>query len=199
MAYEINAITEDCYEGTTCLINKFGITDEKILFEIEADISFARMSELEKTPLQGNFDIEHYKSIHRYLFSDLFEWAGEFRKINISKKGTKFADADDLEDLCNKCFERLKSHNYFQNMDFDSFTNNVVDLYCSLNMIHPFREGNGRTERVFIAQLIRFNGYEIDFSNIDADYLMIATIQAAQGVLDNLTNIFKNNIISCSH
>lgn len=198
MAYDINSVTADCYEGTACLINKFGITDEKQLSEIEADITFAKASEIEANPLNGRFDLEHYKAIHRYLFEDLYDWAGKLRAINISKKGTKFADAENLVNLCAKCFDRLKSNNYFQNIAFDSFVENIVDLYCTLNMLHPFREGNGRTERIFIAQLIRFNGYDIDFSEIDSDYLMIATIQAAQGITDNLINIFKENIIDCS-
>lgn len=197
MAYDINAVSADCYDGTTCLINKLGIKDEKQLYEIEAGITFAKASELEENPMNGNFDIEHYKAIHRYLFEDLYGWAGKFRTINISKKGTKFADVEELENLCIKCFDRLKLKNYFLNMAFDDFAENIVDLYCSLNMLHPFREGNGRTERIFIAQLIRFNGYDIDFSEIDPDYLMIATIQAAQGITDNLTDIFKKNIISC--
>lgn len=196
MAYDINAVTADCYDGTTCLINKLGITDEKQLSEIEADITFAKASELEVNPLDDKFDIEHYKSIHRYLFEDLYDWAGKLRTINISKKGTRFANVEELESLCIKCFDRLKSENFFQNMAFDYFVENIVDLYISLNMLHPFREGNGRTERIFIAQLIRFNGYDIDFSEIDSDYLMIATIQAAQGITDNLTKIFKENIIS---
>jgi cell filamentation protein len=66
-------------------------------------------------------------------------------------------------------------------------------------MIHPFREGNGRTQRIFIAQLIRYNGYDINFSEIDADELMISTILSAQGVTDNLMSIFRNNIKSISN
>ena len=61
-------------------------------------------------------------------------------------------------------------------------------------MIHPFREGNGRTQRIFIAQLIRFGGYDINFSEIDSDELMIATIQAANGVTDNLERVFSESI-----
>ena len=194
MAYEINSITADCYEGTTCLINKFGITDETKLSEVEADITFAKASKLEENPIDGKFDIEHYKAIHRYLFEDLYDWAGQFRTIDISKKGTKFVKTDELENLCVKCFDRIKSSNYFRNISFESFVENIVDLYCTLNMLHPFREGNGRTERIFIAQLIRINGYDIDFSEIDSDYLIIATIQAAQGVTDNLIKIFSEHI-----
>lgn len=194
MAYEINSITADCYEGTTCLINKFGITDETKLSEVQADITFAKASKLEENPIDGKFDIEHYKAIHRYLFEDLYDWAGQFRTINISKKGTKFVKTDELENLCVKCFDRIKSSNYFRNISFESFVENIVDLYCTLNMLHPFREGNGRTERIFIAQLIRLNGYDIDFSEIDSDYMIIATIQAAQGVTDNLVKIFSEHI-----
>lgn len=65
----------------------------------------------------------------------------------------------------------------------------------SINILHPFKEGNGRTERIFISQLIRFNGYDIDFSDIDTDYLMFATTQSAQGITDKLVNLFKENII----
>jgi cell filamentation protein len=194
MAYDINSVTADCYDGTTCLINKFGITDEKLLSKVEADITFAKASELEANPVKGAFDLEHYKSIHRYLFEDLYDWAGKFRTINMSKKGTKFANAEDLDKLCNLCFTRLKNEIYFKENKFDEFIENIVDLYSSLNMLHPFREGNGRTERIFIAQLIRFNGYDINFSEIDSDYLMIATIQASQGIMDNLTKIFQINI-----
>lgn len=65
----------------------------------------------------------------------------------------------------------------------------------AINILHPFRKGNGRTERIFISQLIRFNGYDIDFSDIDTDYLMFATIQSAQEITDKLVNLFKENII----
>ena len=61
-------------------------------------------------------------------------------------------------------------------------------------MIHPFREGNGRTQRLFIAQLIAKNGYNIDFSEMDTDELMIATIQSANGVTDYLKDVFRSAI-----
>ncbi len=194
MSYEINTLTADCYEGTTCLINKFGITNEKQLEKIEADITFAKASELEENPIKGNFDLEHYKAIHNFLFEDIYDWAGKLRTVNISKKGTIFADIYELETLCIKCFNRIKSNNYFQNLSFENFINNMVDLYCTLNILHPFREGNGRTERIFITQLLRLNCYDINFSEIDSDYLMISTIQAAHGITDNLIKIFSRYI-----
>ena len=195
MTYNLNSINDDCYEGTSCLINKFGIADENKLSEIEANITLVKSAQLEENPINGSFDTNHYKNIHRYLFEDLYDWAGKFRTITISKKGTSFADTNEIESLCNNCFKRLKEYNYFQNMNFENFIENIVDLYCTLNIIHPFREGNGRTQRIFISQLIRYNGYDINFSDIDSDYLMIATIQSAQGFTDNLSDIFRKHII----
>lgn len=194
MSYSIDSTTSNCYEGTTCLINKLGITDKNKLKEFEGAVTFAKASELELNPISDTFDVEHYKSIHKYLFEDIYDWAGEYRTVNISKKGTRFTSADQIPDLMNACFMRLKDNDYFQNKSFDEFTDNIVDFYSVTNMIHPFREGNGRTQRLFISQLIRFNNYDIDFSSIDKDELMIATIHAANGITDYLKEIFYNNI-----
>lgn len=196
MGYSINSSTDNCYEGTTCLINKLNIKDEKMLAEIEGRITFAKSSTLESKPIDGNYNFEHYKAIHKYLFDDLYDWAGQIRTVNLSKKGTQFADSNEIERIADVCFKNLANNNYFKNLDFTDFVDNIVDFYCITNMLHPFREGNGRVQRIFIAQLIRYNGYDINFNDIDADELMIATIQAANGVIDQLKNIFKNAIIT---
>ena len=73
------------------------------------------------------------------------------------------------------------------------FIENITDFYCATNILHPFREGNGRTQRIFIAQLIRFCGYDINFSEIETDELMIATIHSANGITDYLKDIFRKN------
>lgn len=94
----------------------------------------------------------------------------------------------------NKCFDRLNALKCFQNLNFEDFIDNIVDFYCVTNMIHPFREGNGRTQRLFLSQLVDFNGYSIDFSNADTDEMMIATIQAANGITDFLRDFFVKSI-----
>ena len=88
---------------------------------------------------------------------------------------------------------------YFRGLPFDDFIEEIVDIYCTTNYIHPFREGNGRTQRVFLSQLIRYNGYEIHFSRIDTDELMLATIQAAHGVVDFLRELFREHIKPAPH
>lgn len=194
MAYSINALTSDCYEGTTCLINKFDIKDENILKDLETTVTFSKITEYSLNPLFNTFDVNHYKAIHKYLFEDIYDWAGEYRTVDMSKKGTSFAKAESIDELMMKCFARLQNNNCFQDLDFDGFVDSVVGFYCVTNMIHPFREGNGRTQRLFLTQLINLNNYSIDFSEIDTDELMIATIQAANGVTDYLKDIFKNAI-----
>ena len=170
------------------------IRDKDQLAIIEAGITLAKMADLERSPLNLDFDFEHYKKIHEYLFDDLYEWAGKIRTVDISKKGTRFTPAKDIEQVAESCFGRLKKQKFFKSLDFDDFVNNIVDFYCDTNMLHPFREGNGRTQRIFIVQLIRFCGYDMNFSEIDTDDLMIATIQSANGITDYLKDIFKNHI-----
>ena len=182
MSYSIDVSTDNCYEGTTCLINKLDIRDEKQLDIVESHISLAKISLLQQNPLQGEFDFEHYKSIHKFIFEDLYDWAGIVRKVNISKKGTSFAKADEIENIAKACFERLKKRDYFKGLDIETFVDEITDFYCVTNSLHPFREGNGRTQRVFLSQLSENAGYEIDFANADTDKLMMATIQASSGV-----------------
>ena len=191
MSYSIDTLQSDCYEGTSCLINKFDIKDEVILKELETTITLNKITEYSLNPLYDSFDVQHYKNIHRYLFGDIYDWAGEYRTVDMSKKGTIFAEAENVEKLMSNCFKRLNDKNLFQGLKFDEFVDEFVDFYCVTNMIHPFREGNGRTQRLFLTQLINKNGYDIDFSEIDTDELLIATIQSANGVTDYLKDIFK--------
>ena len=194
MAYSVDAIPDNCYEGTTCLINKLDIRDEDKLNFVESQITIHKTAELASIKNFGQLDFSHYKAIHKYLFNELYVWAGEIRTVNMSKKGTNFVDANEIESVADACFKRLKDKNYFQNQPFNDFIDDIVDFYCTTNMLHPFREGNGRTQRVFITQLIQFNGYSINFDRIDTDELMMATIQAANGVTDNLKRFFESAI-----
>lgn len=195
MSYSIDSLTANCYDGTTCLINKLNIRNENQLSVIENGITLEKATILLNLQIPDTLDFEYYKRIHKILFEDIYDWAGKLRTVNISKKGTAFCNVDFLEDLCQRCFERLKNENYFRNLKRNIFIEEIVDFYYTTNMLHPFREGNGRTQRIFITQLIRFNGYDIDFSQIDKDELMIATIQSASGITDNLKILFDKNIL----
>ena len=194
MGYSIESNSSNCYPNSTCLINKFNIKDDKILSKIEAEITLAKAAILEFEPLKQPLNFKYYKDIHRYLFEDLYEWAGTLRTVNISKKGTNFCPVIDLEFLCDACFQHLEHTNFFSGLSKSQFIYEIVDFYCDTNFLHPFREGNGRVQRIFISKLIKNNGYKFNFSNIDSDFLMFATIQSSIGVKDYLLQIFNNEI-----
>ena len=193
MAYSIDAITDDCYPGTTCLINKLGIHDENMLAETEAAIILGKASLLEQSPIPGDFDFDHYKRIHHFLFCDLYDWAGETRVIDISKKGTAFVSADKIEDCAAVCFSRMAAF-HTDGLTHRALAEEVADFYHTVNMLHPFREGNGRAQRIFFAQWLRHLGYDFDLADVDPDEFMIATIFAAQGVTDQLVDFFDQTI-----
>ena len=195
MAYSLNPSSDNCYEGTTCLVNKLGIRDEEKLAKVEAQITFAKTVMLEENPIEGNFDFEHLKRIHEFLLCDLYEWAGQIRTVDISKKRTKFLDAISVEEIANKCFSKI-AEGYLDDLPFEEFAKRIAEFYNDVNYIHPFREGNGRAQRVYFTQLIRHYGYDINFSEVDTDELMIATIQASGGVIDFLVEFFTEAIVA---
>ena len=151
-----------------CVLLLLSIRDENKLSEIEAKITFAKTAMLDDAPIEGNFDFEHYKKIHEFLFCDHYDWAGKIRTVNISKKRTSFTNFKQIEDVSIACFNKIPN-GYLENLTFDEFAYRIAELYNDINHIHPFREGNGRVERVFFTQLIREHGYDINFSEIDTD------------------------------
>lgn len=192
--YSLDPISANCYPGTTVLINKFGIRSEARLLEAETAITQEAAARWELSPMCSTFDLEHYKAIHRHLFQDLYDWAGQLRTVDISKKGTRFCPCERLEEEAVAAFKRLRDMKLFAGLTKDEFVLEFVDLYVTTNYLHPFREGNGRTQRLFLAQLARKVGFRLDFADIDLDELMIATIQSAAGVEDGLRRIFSKAI-----
>ena len=193
MAYSIEGSSHACYEGTLCLVNKMDIRDEAALEMLEGDITVLKAAALEANPLPGAFDFAHYKRIHQHLFEDIYDWAGEIRDVDMSKRTTHFVGADDIERIATPLFERVQALGRPAKR-LSTYTENIAQVYHEVNMLHPFREGNGRTQRSFFTQLIRAAGYDIDFNRCDRDFLTIATIQAASGVLDYLQQFFEEFI-----
>lgn len=195
MPYHIGSTSNDCYENTCTLINKLNIRDEKQLSENEALITSLKAAELIIQSMRTDFDFSDYKDLHRQLFEDLYFWAGTVRTVPISKSSTTFAPPESIEELGTRIFSRLRMMDYFTDLSKNEFISEISDLYSSINYLHPFREGNGRTERVFFIQLIRNAGHDINYSAMNSDLLMVGSIQASKGVNDSLTQFFKENII----
>lgn len=190
MPYSIDSSSDHCYPGTSCLMNKFDIHDAQKLDELESSIVYGKLALLQHIPIPGSFDFAHYKRIHQFLFCDLYDWAGQIRDVDLFKKGTAFVPASDIERCADALFGRLQAFRP-ENLSRREIIENIADFYNTLNMLHPFREGNGRIQRVFFTQWVTQKlGWQLDLASTNSDELMIATIYAAQGVMDYLIDCF---------
>ncbi|SBV99135.1 Fic family protein [uncultured Eubacteriales bacterium] len=194
MSYSIDAQSSDCYPGTSILINKLDIQNQKQLEESETLVTTARSLQFELFPFVEELDFTYYRRLHRFVFESLYGWAGELRTVNLSKQHTRFCPVEDLETLAAACFSRLKQMDYFCNLPRDSFLEELVDFYISINYLHPFREGNGRVQRLYFRQLAARAGYKLNFAAIDSDEMMLATIHAASGIVDTMRRAFDRII-----
>ncbi len=194
MGYSLDPMSDGCYEGTTVLINKFNIRDEKQLDIMEQGITSALIAKAYvEIPFESvNFDF--YKMLHKYVFDSIYEWAGSVRTVNMSKKATSFCDYEKIEDYGKRIFETLKRNDFLKSLSDEVFIEEFTELYCSLNHLHPFREGNGRIQRLFVSMLLNNIGKKIDFTKIDKDVFMIATIKSAAGDTFMLKDIFREII-----
>lgn len=182
--YEYDYDPYYCYENTDVLKNKLNIRDPEAFFDAEREISALKVASALKDEIKGDFDVAHLKKIHKFLFEDIFEWAGEFRKVNISK-GVPFANYEHIDKYLSDKLQELKDENFLKNCRNKTEIGKRLAYYLGeINAVHPFREGNGRTQRMFIEYLSRLNGYEIDFTKINKDDMVDASIESFYG--DNL-------------
>jgi cell filamentation protein len=151
------------YPGTSVLKNLRGLTDPDLLARFEARRTHRRIAELIDAPIAGSFDLAHLKAIHRHIFQDVYEWAGQFRMVNISKGGHLFGLAAFLEPALRQTVEKLAAENYLVDLDAALFAGRAAWFLGELNAAHPFREGNGRTQREFIRELGLKAGHYIDW------------------------------------
>lgn len=177
------------------LRNLLDIRDRKQLDLIEASFVTIRTWELERTSFDKTFDLQHLKAIHKHLFQDIYEWAGEIRLIDLGKGDTVFLPRSFIEPSSKDTFDRLKEKNYLKGMDANDFSKNAGYYLGVINDLHPFREGNGRTQREFINQLAHHNNYHIEWKNISKKQMNDASIEACKGQTKGLTTLIRENLI----
>ncbi|KJG09468.1 putative adenosine monophosphate-protein transferase Fic [Photobacterium kishitanii] len=162
------------YPNSTVLVNKLNITNEDVLEAAERDLTTlaAMYIEFQLPP----YDFKYFCLIHHILFSDLFDWAGELRTVDISKGNTRFCNAIRIEKEANNLFSMLEQDNYLVGLAYDDFVTKLAEYYCDINVLHPFREGNGRVQRLFFEHIAINCGYNINFSGITAQQWIDANI-----------------------
>jgi cell filamentation protein len=155
-----------CIPGTSVLRNKAGITDQQLLDEFEADYTTVRIIELAQTPLKGDFDLQHLCNIHRQIFQDVYEWAGQVRTVDIFRAESRFCNVRQIAPYSKRVFSALKDEKYLNGLERIQVSGRLAHYLSEINAIHPFREGNGRVQRLFISQLATQSGYTLDYSDL---------------------------------
>lgn len=163
------------YKGTSILKNKLKIKNKKDLEEAETTFTNFRIGKLYETPIMG-FEIIHLKKIHKYIFQDLYSFSGKVRTESISKGNTLFCIPDLIQENLEILLKNLKNENYLKGLNKDEFSNRCSYYLAELNIIHPFREGNGRVIREFIRCLALNAGYIINWNKIEHEEFLNACI-----------------------
>ena len=155
------------YPGTNVLKNLRDIRDPEALSTAEAIATTRRVSELQLKPLPGRFDIPHLQSIHRHIFQDIYPWAGKFRQVNIARSGQfYFAFHEQIVSVLTETFDKLTKEQHLKHADPKQFANRAAYYLGELNAIHPFRDGNGRTQREFVRQLGLNAGHTLNWFRV---------------------------------
>jgi cell filamentation protein len=188
------------YPGTNTLRNRYGIRDPAELARLEADLSARRLAVLEQRRLAGAYDLTHLQAFHREIFGDVYEWAGEIRTVAIAK-GDLFALPQHIAPYLGEVLAQLPGENFLRDLDRDPLVERLAIYLAEINSVHPFRDGNGRTQRAFIGQLAADAGYRIDWRHLDPADNIQASQAAHRGdnrplrrLLDELTTS-----VGCGH
>lgn len=166
---------EYLYEGTGILKNNFNIRDSEKLKQVEATITYEKLCELDSKPLNFNFNTEYLRTLHFYIFGDIYPFAGQYRNVNLKKQYGSFVlihSSSDIENYLNELFNTI-------NMSLNGcngrqeFVYILSTLYTRLIYCHPFREGNGRTIREFIREFCINKSKEVGLGNLELDWSLI--------------------------
>lgn len=186
-----------CYPNSNTLKNKLNIKDPEKLRNAERDLTYKRMMQLESGEVKlkindKTFGVKQLQDIHKHIFQDVYPWAGQFRTVDIAKSNL-FCRVMFMNDQLNYVMRQLKADNYLQGITDKTEMGNKLGYYLSeINAVHPFREGNGRTQRMFIQELAHQNGYHIDYSKINKEDMLQASIASFDTNYEPMQKLITN-------
>ena len=185
-----------CYPGTDVLRNKAEITNAEDLDAYEGELSTLRSIEILENPIAGQFDLAHLQRIHSTLFQDVYDWAGKIRTVDISRGNSRFANVRFIESAANDIFNKLARENWLRGLDAHFLSKRLAHYLSEINARHPFREGNGRVQRIFISQLSQSAGYQLDYSDLEQEQIYRAMELAFNGDESILANLILERLKS---
>lgn len=185
------------------LDNKLGILSKAEMDEIEYKITSIKALTLLESGKLNKMDIslKTFCYIHKVLFEELYPWAGEIRTVNMQKGYSSFYPYDYLPQGLQDVFDSLKRDNYLKGLTKEEFVELFAYYNNEFNVLHPFREGNGRARRLFLTEIAKRAGWSIDLTKIDPEKLKDADIKAFGNIqkqiapnLAPLKNLINNSI-----
>lgn len=168
-----------CYPGTDTLKNKLGIRDKERLLTAEIRLTAIRLYQLQEQPIQGKFDFSHLCRIHKHIFQELYPWAGSIRTVNIAK-GDMFCLTQHISTYAQTIFPVYYTDCMRARDNLEGFIHVFTCHYADLNALHPYREGNGRTQREFARVLCLECGYALDLRHTDHQEMLAGSIVSFQ-------------------
>jgi cell filamentation protein len=167
-----------CYPGTTILRNRRKLKNQTALSRFETVMTAQRFDE----PLPGGrLSLRHYKAVHHHLFQDVYTWAGRFRTVRIGKQDSMFCYPENIDREMRQLFARLRRDNYLQNLSANGFARAAAAFLSTLNAIHAFRDGNGRTQLAFLALLAEAAGHALKLRRLRPRKILEAMIRSFHG------------------
>ena len=189
----------DDFEDYLLKHNILNVTSLETLYKLENDITYQKSLILKKNPIPGEFDYAHLKKIHHFLFEDIYDFAGmdrfELGVEHFGKGNSKFILGSDIPKWEKIIFDELQEKNHLLELNYQEFYKELAALFANINALHPFREGNGRTQRVFIMQLANKAGYEIDFTKVSQLESITAAKDSMFNKLKKMENMFQKIIV----
>jgi len=179
-----------CYPPDfSVLRNKLGLRDETALDQAERLLVTQRIYE----PVPGgDFDLDHLRAIHRHLFQDIYVWAGELRTVEIAKGGTQFQPMRFIEMGIADVHRRLSEQNFLTDLNQADFAEGAGRIIGDINHAHPFREGNGRTQLLYLRQLAENAGHQVVLTRIIADDWIDASRRSHMADYDAMTTVIRD-------
>lgn len=179
-----------CYPKTDCLINKLNIHDNDRLLKAEISFTSFRLAELLEMPIVNKFDFNYLKNIHFYIFQDLYDWAGKIRVVDIAKSNM-FCKCEFIDSNAQIIFKNLSKDVDLRYKSRTTVVEKLAYHFSEINALHPFREGNGRTQREFFRQIAFQNGYRLDFSNCSREEMTEASKDSFVCNYEKMENVFS--------
>ncbi len=159
---------EDPYSDpvTGVLYNKLGLGTAAGLEAAEREITHAALILVDESPVSSSYDLPHLQEIHKRIFGDIYEWAGQIRTVAIAK-GVMFCLPQYIDSSAAVIFGELHDEDCLRGLRRDAFVGRLAHYLGEVNALHPFREGNGRAQRAFSGQLARDAGFTLAWQHLD--------------------------------